>query len=197
MTDAELVLRARGGDELAFQRLADRYRTAIYYITEPYFMQGSQPEDLRQEGLFGLHKAARDYVPGRGSFHNFAWLCIQRQVVTAVKAASRAKHEPMNSRFSMAHPMFGGADVEDATLEEMLPDPASLEPHQALEERDRVQAVRAAVAKLTPLEQQAIIGPANGESYEEISKRTGFSCKQIDNARQRGKLKLARALEAA
>lgn len=194
MTDAELVLRARGGDELAFQGLTDRYRPIIVGTAKRYFLKGGEQQDLIQEGLFGLSKAVKDYTRGRGSFRNFARLCISRQIITAVKTATRGKHTILNEAVSLQKPIIGGGDTEDTMLGELLADPTSREAHESLEARDELAKVVDIVSRLSEVEAEAVFGPANGESYKEISARTGYSVKQIDNARQRAKAKLARGL---
>jgi len=199
LSDAALVLRARGGDELAFQRLADRYRGVIFRLSSQYYLQGAEPQDLRQEGMYGLYKATRDYSRNKGSFANFAELCIRRQIITAVKTATRGKHAPLNDGLSLAKPVFGGADTEDTELQELLADPRSEEPHARLEaEGEFAQVVDLIACRLSETEREALLGPALlGESYEETAARTGLSFKQIDNARQRATKKLAAALARA
>lgn len=200
MSDAALVLRVRGGDEAAFEELARRYRGYIRLRGKTYFLQGAELEDLIQEGLFGLHKAVRDYRADRGSgFRNFAEMCISRQVVTAVKTATRRKHLPLNEALSLRQtpkPSSGGKE-STATLEEMLTGPDASDPLEHLCQREELGAFLDGLSRLTELERLAILGIGEGRSYAELSSATGYSYKQIDNAAQRARLKLGQVLETA
>ena len=198
-SDAALILRARGGDQLAFEKLVDRFDRFIHWFIDGYFLPGGDPADLRQEGLLGLHKAVRDYKPDRGAWPSFAKGCITRQIITAVKTATRKKHGPMNERISAAQPAPGfreedGITVADSAAFEDL----HAEPLRQIEARDELRAVVSTVAeRMTPLEQAAVVGIANGNSYEEIAAAEDISVRSIDNAAQRARRKVALALEAA
>lgn len=190
MFDAELVLRARGGDELAFRRLLDRHGDLIEIYTRTYFAPGAERSDLHQEGLYGLHKAVRDYRPDGGShFRGFASLCIKRQVITAVKAATRYKHGVLNSARSLEGPAHVGSD-DGLILAETLPG-TSGDPYQALAVEEELAEVRDRLRDLSPLERQAVVGVAQGDPYELVAAAAGADSKAIDNALQRARRKLA------
>lgn len=193
MTDAALVLRARGRDELAFRRLLDRHQDLIGIHVSKYFAPGADRDDLVQEAQHGFFKAVRDYKAGQGSgFRNFASLCVERQVVTAVMTATRRKHEPLNAACSYDAPISPGAE-EDLTLADLLADPRALEPAEQLAQGEQLLALTAAIDQLTPLEHKALIGVAlEGESYEALAAAAGVSEKTIDNALQRSRRKLVR-----
>lgn len=200
ISDAALVLRARGGDELAFQRLAQRFDDTIGALSAPYFLPGGQRDDLRQEALFGLHKAVRDYRSDRGSsFRHFANLVIERQIITAVKTATREKHRSLNECVSMSNPLPGFSEDDGVTLADssVFADETA-DPAVRRESVEELRIVASTVHySLTPLERKAVLGIANGITYEEIAADHDVSAKTIDNAAQRAKRKLAQALEAA
>jgi RNA polymerase sporulation-specific sigma factor len=162
LTDAALVLRARGGDQAAFERLAERHADLIHAITNKYFPPpGFGWEDLLQEASFGLHKAVRDYRADRESgFRNFAEIVIRRQVITAIKSATRKKHHPLNEAASFSSPVLGATDDEDAELGSLLPDRSAPDPLDEMERRERIGEVVALVGRLTPLERSALNGVA-------------------------------------
>ncbi len=199
MSDAALVLRARGGDEVAFQKLARTYRVVIRgYTKEQYFLGGGgDKDDLWQEGLIGLHKAVRGWQPSRGPFRAFARLCIERQIVTAVRASTRRKHEVLNCATPFSTPKVGNGDDEKQTVGELVP---ALGPgiHETVElQQDLAKVISICSERLTQTERRVVVGIAEGRTYEQLEALTGLSFKQIDNARTRGKSKLSQLLEAA
>jgi len=195
--DAELVLRARGGDELAFRRLYGRYEGMVIGIARKYFVQGASFEDLKQEALLGFHKAVRDYRPGRESgFRHFAGLCVRRQVITAVKAATRNKHTPLNRATSLDQPAPG---IEEGTLGEVVPDRRyAVDPVAAIEHDEFMSLVDAAVnGSLSGLERRAFAAVLEGTAYEAIAAAERQPLKSVDNAVQRARNKLAPVIELA
>ncbi|HUB99116.1 MAG TPA: sigma-70 family RNA polymerase sigma factor [Solirubrobacterales bacterium] len=200
MTDAELVLRSRGGDEVATRRLVKRHWALVRLKASSYFLLGGESDDLIQEGLLGLYKAIRDYRTDReSSFRNFAELCITRQIITAVKTATRNKHTPLNQYVSFSQtPAAAGGD-SNMTIGEILPAPSSWEPPSACEAAGRSAAILDALARanLSAVESESIFGIADGLDYERIAQRGGYDVKQVDNAAQRARRKIAIALEAA
>jgi RNA polymerase sporulation-specific sigma factor len=199
-SDAALVLRARGGDELAFRRLERRYQSLIRFKAKDYFLQGGESDDLIQEGLLGLYKAIRDYRTDReSSFRNFAELCITRQIITAVKTATRNKHTPLNQYVSFSRPAGPDSETE---LEEILPDPVDRDPAAVIAHADdsarEATALEAALSRCTLLEKEALRTVyEQGLSFEEAGAKFGVSRKTIDNAITRAKRKLADSLEFA
>jgi len=190
MSDAALVLRARGGDESAFEELATRYRPLIRLRAQAYFLPGGDAKDLIQEGLFGLHKAVSDYRPGHdSSFRNFADLCIKRQIITAVKTATRGKHRPLNEFVSFASAPRRTLDDTNVTLEEVLPGAADDDPVERMIAQEELQVVAWAFEDLSDLERQVAVGLGEGESYAQIANSLGIDCKSVDNAAQRFKRK--------
>ncbi|HET9199230.1 MAG TPA: sigma-70 family RNA polymerase sigma factor [Solirubrobacterales bacterium] len=182
--------RASGGDEVAFRALLNRHRDVLAIAVNKYFAPGHEWADLHSEALLGFHKAVRDFRVGNGSgFRNFASLTVHRQVVTAVKTATRKKHGPLNFARSVNAPV---GDVDsDLTLEEILPDPGCTDPAEILAGRDDLAAVVEAVGELTELERNALLGTVDG-TYADVAAEFEVTEKQIDNALQRAKSKLAR-----
>jgi RNA polymerase sporulation-specific sigma factor len=195
-SDAALVLRARGGDELAAQRLVERYRDLVRLKASSYFLLGGESDDLIQEGLVGLYKAIREYRTDRESrFRNFAELCITRQIITAVKTATRGKHKPLNDYVSFASVRQPTRHESELTLESVLPGPWDADPVERLCARDELARFADGLDSLSRLERAVAGGFAGGESYEQMARRVGVTVKTIDNAAQRVKRKLGKALE--
>lgn len=191
MSDAALVLRARGGDELALRRLLDRHRDLIVGAVSKYFGGGLEWDDFEQEAIYGLHKAVRDYRGDRdANFRTFAELCIRRQVITALKTATRAKHSPLNEARSFAAQVGGERDdlLLGDVIEDLQPGPAEL-----FDTRADLADLSEALMLLSPLERKVVVYHAEGRSYEAITERIGVGgAKAVDNALQRARRKLAR-----
>lgn len=189
-TDEELVARVGQGDERAMGELLERYRGFARAKARSYFVVGGDRDDTAQEAMIGLYKAIRDFVPGRGaSFRSFAELCITRQILTAVKTATRHKHTPLNTYVSFDRPQEGGpADqtIGDRVAAEVAEDP--LEQVVASEELRRLQQAFDEV--LSGLETEVLHHYVEGCSYQEIADLLGRRVKSIDNALQRIKRKL-------
>jgi RNA polymerase sporulation-specific sigma factor len=156
-----------------------------------YFLLGGDPEDLIQEGLVGLYKAIRDFRSDReSSFRNFAELCITRQIITAVKTASRNKHAPLNQYVSFAQTPAAAGESE-TTLEEILPGPVSEDPAQRVIATEELQALVACMSSvLSDLESRVLSLYLDGHSYEAIGERLECDTKTVDNALQRVKRKV-------
>jgi RNA polymerase sporulation-specific sigma factor len=194
VTDAQLVLLARGGDEVAAQRLVRRHRDVIGFHVRDYFAPGLERDDLFAEGLLGLTKAIRDYRPDRDSgFRNFADLCIKRQILTAVNTARRKKHTPLNGAASLQAPV---GDDDGSTLGDLLPSHLR-QPIELLEADEEREKLEAGFRSLTPLEYRSIQGVADGIPYVAIADGLGVEEKVIDNAAQRARRKLSTALAVA
>lgn len=201
MRDAELVLRARGGDELAFRRLASRHSDLIDVVVARYFLPGGDKDDLRQEALIGLSEAVRDWQPNRGrSFRSFAMLCLEREVQAAVIAARRHKRAVLTEAKSLDQRLRSN-DGESGLVGSYLPAPeATTEPQALLERKQTLASLAVGLSRLSHLEREAVLGFGEGRSYNEIAEGLfgrAHDHKSIDNALQRGRRKLARALEAA
>ncbi len=190
-TDDALVERFQAGDMQALDALLTRYRRFARSKVRNYFLAGADADDLEQEGLIGLYKAARDYRADRAaSFPVFAEMCITRQVITAVKAATRQKHQPLNGYVSISMPLSlsdDGADPRD----ELLRDHSITDPADVVVDVDQAEAVQVAIAQLlSSLEVEVLRLYVGGASYAEISQSLNRHTKAVDNAIQRIKRKV-------
>ena len=192
LEDSYLVALAKRGSANAYERLIRRYRGFVRLKASSYFMLGGDSEDLIQEGLVGLYKAIRDFRSDReSSFRNFAELCITRQIITAVKTASRNKHAPLNQYVSFAQSPAASGEAE-TTLEEVLPGPISEEPAERAIASEELQALVSCLASvLSDLESRVLSLYLDGHSYERIGERLECDTKTVDNALQRVKRKVA------
>ena len=191
LSDDDLVARFQGGDELSVQVLLDRYRRFARAKARGYFLVGADSDDIEQEGLIGLYKAARDFRPDRqASFRAFAELCITRQVITAVKTATRQKHQPLNQYVSISG-VRGGDDAAERSVEDLLDDHHVADPADTVVSRERMDTMRRSMAEmLSGLEVDVLRLYVEGKSYQEIGDQLGRHVKSIDNALQRIKRKL-------
>ena len=197
--DGFLIALAKQGDRTAYDRLVRRYHGFVRLKASSYFLAGGDGDDLIQEGLIGLYKAIRDYRSDReSSFRNFAELCITRQIITAVKTATRNKHTPLNQYVSFSAPPGAPAAMTMPTLDQMLPGPPVNDP------ANQVDLLRgAALARRLPLDAPLASSRAgvlslylDGRSYEQIGERLGCDTKTVDNALQRVKRKVGAHLQA-
>lgn len=194
--DDFLVALAKRGDTTARNRLVRRYQSFVRLKVSSYFLAGGDTDDLLQEGLVGLYKAIRDYRGDReSSFRNFAELCITRQIITAVKTATRKKHVPLNQYVSFSSTPAVSGD-EPATLEQLLPGPQAREPvNQVISSEELRSLVGCLSTSLSGLEGRVLALYLDGCSYEGIGARLGCETKTVDNALQRVKRKVASHLE--
>jgi RNA polymerase sigma-H factor len=190
-TDDELVARFQAGDMQALDVILTRYRRFARAKVRNYFLVGADADDLEQEGLIGLYKAARDYRTDRSaSFPVFADLCITRQIITAVKAATRQKHQPLNAYVSISTAPSGSDDAPDPA-DELLRDHAVTDPADTVVDGDRLDWMQTAIAQLlSSLEIDVLRLYVEGASYAEISKALNRHTKAVDNAIQRIKRKV-------
>jgi RNA polymerase sporulation-specific sigma factor len=193
LTDVELVVRAHAGDDRATAALVARYRGAVRARASNYFLVGADRDDLCQEGLIGLTKAIRDFDPDNGaSFAAFADLCITRQMLTAIKMATRLKHTPLNTYVSYDRPHD---DDPSRTLAETVAVEDDADPLESLLAEDGLREVMQVVDEvLSGLEADVLKLYVDGRSYQEIAALLGRRTKSIDNALQRIKRKLEAAL---
>ena len=196
-SDEELVLRARAGDEAAVATLLSGYRSFARVKARSYFLAGADREDVVQEGMIGLYKAIRDYDPDReASFRSFAELCITRQVLTAVKAATRHKHGPLNDYVSFSRPVTDD-DGDERVLGDVLVGATTGDPADLVVSAERVRALQAHVDEvLSDLETDVLRMWVDGSSYTEIAEVLQRQVKSIDNALQRIKRKVEVHLRA-
>lgn len=192
----ELVLElARNGNLEALEILMDRYKNFVKAKARSYFLIGADREDIVQEGMIGLFKAVRDYRNEKpSSFKVFAELCITRQMITAIKTATRQKHIPLNSYISLNKPVC--ANDSDRTLMEMVSGHRITNPEELMISQEELCSIEDVIGEvLSDLEMKVLMLYINGRSYQEIAKEIGRSEKSIDNALQRVKRKLERYLE--
>ncbi|HEX9968521.1 MAG TPA: RNA polymerase sporulation sigma factor SigH [Acidimicrobiales bacterium] len=190
-SDTELVARFHQGDHEALQVLLERYRRFARAKARGYFLVGADSDDIEQEGMIGLFKAARDYNPDRqASFRAFAELCITRQVITAIKTATRQKHQPLNQYVSISG-VRGSDDPGERTVEDLLDDHYLADPADEVVSNERMDQMRRSMAELlSGLEVDVLRLYVEGKSYQEIGEQLGRHVKSIDNALQRIKRKL-------
>ena len=189
--DLRLVLRARNGDSVAMDALLRRYTGFVRLKASSYFIAGGESDDLIQEGLVGLYKAVRDFRTDKEtSFRSFAELCITRQIITAIKTATRFKHAPLNTYVSFSHTPAGQEDG-DCTLGDALPGPEVDDPAVCVISTEELQSLVFCLGTgLSPLESDALRLYLEGNSYEEMAEGLGCDTKTIDNALQRVKRKV-------
>jgi RNA polymerase sporulation-specific sigma factor len=189
--DDELVLAARSGDEGALTELLTKYRAFARVKARSYFLVGADREDIVQEGMIGLYKAVRDFNPDmQTSFRAFAELCVTRQIITAIKTATRQKHGPLNNYVSFSRPVAGDDDGE-RVLGDVLPTVAVSDPADLVISAERIRALQAHFDEvLSDLETEVLRLYVEGKSYQEIAERLQRHVKSIDNALQRIKRKL-------
>jgi RNA polymerase sporulation-specific sigma factor len=191
LTDDDLVLAARAGDDNALCDLLNKYRAFARVKARSYFLVGADREDIVQEGMIGLYKAIRDFNPDmQSSFRAFAELCVTRQIITAIKTATRQKHGPLNNYVSFERPV-GGDDDGERVLGDVLPSRAISDPADLVISAERIRALQAHFDEvLSDLETEVLRLYVEGKSYQEIAERLQRHVKSIDNALQRIKRKL-------
>jgi RNA polymerase sporulation-specific sigma factor len=191
LSDVELVARFHEGDHDALATLLERYRRFARAKARGYFLVGADSDDIEQEGMIGLFKAARDFRPDRqASFRAFAELCITRQVITAIKTATRQKHQPLNQYVSISG-VRGGDDPGERSVEDLLDDHYITDPADTVISNERMANMRRSMADmLSGLEVDVLRLYVEGKSYQEIGEHLGRHVKSIDNALQRIKRKL-------
>jgi len=191
LADLQLVMRARNGDQKALDELIRRYSGFVRLKASSYFLAGGDAEDLIQEGLIGLYKAVRDFSPDLSSFRSFAELCVTRQIITAIKTATRYKHAPLNTYVSFSHTPAGQEADGDCTLGDALPGPSVDDPSVCVISTEELQSLVFTLGSgLSKLEADALKLYLEGESYETMAERLGCDTKTIDNALQRVKRKV-------
>jgi RNA polymerase sporulation-specific sigma factor len=193
------VLRARNGDGRALDALIRRYAGFVRMKASSYFLAGGDAEDLHQEGLIGLYKAIRDYrVDKDTSFRSFAELCITRQIITAIKGATRYKHGPLNGYVSFSHSPAGqDPDAGDCTLGDTLAASSVNDPCSRVISTEGLEALVGVLGtSLSRLESEVLALFIDGESYDEIARRLTCDAKAVDNALQRVKRKVGTHLSA-
>jgi RNA polymerase sporulation-specific sigma factor len=192
LEDLQLVLKARNGDEGALDALIRRYTSFVRLKASSYFLAGGDGDDLVQEGLIGLYKAVRDFRSDKEtSFRSFAELCVTRQIITAIKTATRYKHSPLNTYVSFSHTPAGHEGDGECTLGDALPGPSVDDPSVCVISTEELQSLVFCLGTgLSTLESDALRCYLEGLSYEQMAEELGCDTKTIDNALQRVKRKI-------
>ena len=192
LEDLQLVMRARNGDGRALDQLLRRYTGFVRLKASSYFLAGGDAEDLIQEGLIGLYKAVRDFRADKEtSFRSFAELCVTRQIITAIKTATRFKHAPLNTYVSFSQTPAGQDGEGDCTLGDALPGPSVNDPSICVISTEELQSLVFTLGSgLSRLESEALRLYLDGLSYEDMAVELGCDTKTIDNALQRVKRKI-------
>jgi RNA polymerase sporulation-specific sigma factor len=196
LQDEEVVEIARAGSVLAQEYLINKFRSFVRAKARSYFLIGADREDIIQEGMIGLYKAIRDFRSDKlASFKAFAELCITRQIITAIKTATRQKHIPLNSYVSLNRPIYD--EDSDRTLLDIMPGTQVLDPEELVINTEEVGSMETKITEiLSDLEWQVLNSYLDGKSYLEIAEDLDRHVKSIDNALQRVKRKLERYLDS-
>ena len=195
--DLFLIALAKQGDPTAYDRIVRRYYGFVRLKASSYFLTGGDSDDLIQEGLVGLYKAVRDFRTDReSSFRNFAELCITRQIITAVKTATRNKHTPLNQYVSFSSSPAASGEGEP-TLEEVIAGPGVDDPVNQVISSEELRALVACLSTvLSELESRVLSLYLDGWSYEQVGERLDCDTKTVDNALQRVKRKVGAHLQS-
>jgi RNA polymerase sporulation-specific sigma factor len=193
--DEEMVELAKTGDSLAQEYLINKYKNFVRAKARSYFLIGADREDIIQEGMIGLFKAIRDFKGDKlSSFRAFAELCITRQIITAIKTATRKKHIPLNSYVSLNKPIYD--EDSDRTLLDVISGTRISDPEELIINREEFDDIEEKMGEiLSSLEWEVLMAYLQGKSYQEIALELDRHVKSIDNALQRVKRKLERYLE--
>lgn len=192
LEDLQLVLKARNGSQVAVDALMKRYHGFVRLKASSYFLAGGDADDLVQEGMIGLYKAIRDFRSDKEtSFRSFAELCVTRQIITAIKTATRFKHSPLNTYVSFSHTPAGQDSDGECTLGDALPGPSVDDPSVVVISTEELESLVFCLGTgLSGLESDALRLYLDGHSYESMADELGCDTKTVDNALQRVKRKI-------
>ncbi|PWK05658.1 RNA polymerase sporulation sigma factor SigH [Tumebacillus permanentifrigoris] len=195
MSDEDLVELVRQGDDEALEHLINKYKNFVRAKARSYFLIGADREDIVQEGMIGLYKSIRDFRDDKlASFKAFAELCITRQIITAIKTATRQKHIPLNSYVSLDKPIYD--EDSDRTLLDVICGSRVTDPEELIINQEEFDDIEVRMGEiLSDLERKVLMLYLDGRSYQEIAVDLKRHVKSIDNALQRVKRKLERYLE--
>ena len=200
LTDEQVVKLAQQDEgkstsDAALEYLLNKYKNFVRTKARSYFLIGADHEDIVQEGMIGLYKAIRDFREDKlASFRAFAELCVTRQIITAIKTATRQKHIPLNSYVSLNRPLYD--EDSDRTLLDVITEEAPSNPEDMLIDREDYTSIEGKIGEmLSGLEKEVLEEYMDGKSYVEIAENMGRHVKSIDNALQRIKRKLIKYLE--
>ena len=195
MADEQVVSLAQDADGGALEYLLNKYKNFVRTKARSYFLIGADHEDIVQEGMIGLYKAIRDYRAEKlSSFRAFAELCVTRQIITAIKTATRQKHIPLNSYISLNKPIY--EEDSDRTLLDVITEEGASDPEEMFIDREDLSLIEGKIGQmLSDLEKDVLVRYMEGKSYVEIAGEMNRHVKSIDNALQRIKRKLLKYLE--
>lgn len=195
MTDEEIVEMSLDGDSYALDYLLNKYKNFVRAKARSYFLIGADREDIVQEGMIGLYKAIRDFQPNKlTSFRAFAELCITRQIITAIKTATRQKHIPLNSYVSLNKPIYD--EESDRTLMDVISGVKVTDPEELIIRQEEFTDIESVIEDLlSDLEWEVLTSYLQGKTYQEIAVELDRHVKSVDNALQRVKRKVERYLE--
>jgi len=195
MQDEEIVLRAKHGSDQATEHLLSKYKSLVEGKARSYFLAGADREDVIQEGMIGLYKAIRDFRLDRPShFRAFAELCVTRQIITAVKTATRQKHVPLNRYISLHGTPIDGES--DGALIDVIPDACVVDPERLVIDEQAMKYLTIGVhEELSMLESEVLTCYLEGMSYREMARSLMCHTKSVDNALQRAKRKIGQHME--
>ncbi len=190
MRDETVVTLAHDFDVNALEYILNKYRNFVRAKARSYFLIGADHDDILQEGMIGLYKAIRDFKPDKqNSFRAFAELCITRQIITAIKSATRQKHQPLNSYVSLNRPVYD--EESERTMIDVISENKGLNPEEIIIDREELNIIEQKISKiLSKLELKVLNAYVDGKSYTEIANELGRDVKSIDNALQRIKTKI-------
>ena len=196
MDENSILKLAKDGDSLATEYIIEKYKNFVKAKSRTYFLIGADHEDIIQEGMIGLYKAIRDYSSeGGSSFRSFADLCITRQIITAIKTATRQKHQPLNSYISLNKPVYD--EESENTLMESFFEKQHLDPEEIMINKERFDFMEVRLSQeLSKYETNVLKGYLAGKSYQEIAAKLDKPEKSIDNALQRIKKKIEKLMKA-
>ena len=191
----DIVLKASKGDKIALEYIIKKYKNFVKAKAKSYFLIGADKEDIIQEGMIGLYKAGRDFDASKtNSFKGFADICITRQIITAIKTATRQKHIPLNSYISLNKPVYD--EESERTLLDIIATSIVTDPEELIISKEELKHIESKMNELlSDLELQVVEYYLNGKSYQYIADKLKRDVKSIDNALQRVKRKLEKHLE--
>ena len=187
LTDEQIISEIKNGDEEALSYILEKYKDLVNVNVSKYFIIGAEKEDTVQEGMIGLFKAIKNYnAEKQNSFKSFANICIERQLITAIKTSNRQKHQPLNSYLSLNTAAYENNDDDSVELLETFNSKTIEDPLETIMKQEQYNEVETAVNKnLSKFEQKVLSRFLNGESYTVIAKKLNTPVKSIDNAIQR------------
>lgn len=193
--DEEIVMDAKAGNNKAQEYLISKYENFVKAKAKSYFLIGADKEDIYQEGMIGLYKAIRDFNPEKStSFKAFAEICVTRQIITAIKTATRQKHIPLNTYVSLNKPIY--EEESERTLLDVLSGLKISDPEELMISKEQMHFIEDKISKvLSELEKEVLTSHLDGKSYQEIACDLERHAKSIDNALQRVKRKLEKCLK--